>query len=782
VIGQTLAHYRIVEKIGEGGMGVVYRAHDESLDRDVALKVLPASSYSDPAARARLLREARTASQLNHPNICTIHEVGEAQGQTYIAMEFLEGQPLSARLAKGALPAEQVLRYGQQLADALAHAHERGVIHRDLKSANVMITPEGRAKVLDFGLAKRCSGEELDEVTRSQLSLTAPGALVGTLAYMAPEQLRGQPADARSDIWALGVVLYEMAAGARPFQAQTGFALTSAILNQAPQPLPSQVPTESKAVIERCLEKEPGLRYQRAGEVRAVLEAIEAGAVPPWVAWRYTLSRRRWLAPALATVVLLLSVAGLNFNRLRTLLGGMPGVQSLAVLPLENLSGDAEQDYLAAGVHEALITDLAKLGGLRRVIARTSVLRYRKADKPLPQIARELGVDALITGSVLRSGNRVQVTAHLIQAATEQQLWADRYERELRDVLSLQNDIVAAITRAIRLQLTPQEQARLARARPVNAEAYEAYLKGKFYLNKMTPEGYEKGLGYLNQAIERDPTNPMPYAALALGYSIIGHERDVHAFERARAAARKAEELGGEGLAEMYLAFGMNKLYSDWDYAGAEKDLRRAMELNPTLGEAHRDYSWYLFLIGRREEALAKMKRAQEVDPLTPLFYADRGWQYWWVGQNDKAMEEARKSLELDPNFNFGLYVLGVMYAEKGMYAEAIAAHQKLGAVDSGWKWGLARTYAQAGRRDEARKVLAEFSVGKPTPTGAWAGWFLAEAYAALGDKDEAFRWLEAAYKERHSFLPWLAYNPAYAPLRDDPRFADLVRRMHVPR
>ncbi len=375
----------------------------------------------------------------------------------------------------------------------------------------------------------------------------------------------------------------------------------------------------------------------------------------------------------------------------------------------------------------------------------------------------------------------MRITAQLINAATDTHLWAESYERDLRDVLALQSEVAQAIAREIRLNLTPTEKARLTKTRPINPEAYEAYLKGKFYLNKMTPEGFEKGLAYFNQAIEKDPTNPLPYAALALGYSIIGHERDVHAFERARANARKAEELGGEPLAEMYTALGMIELLSDWDYAAAEKDLRRAIELNPNIGEAHRDYSWYLLLIGQRDEALAEMKRAQEVEPLNPLFYADRGWQYKWTGQNDKAMEETRKSLELDPNFNEGLYLLGVLNAEKGMYAEAIATHQKLAVVDPDWKWGLALTYVQAGRKDEARKTLARFQVEKPKPAGSWAGWFLAEAYAALGEKDEAFRWLEAAYKEHHSFLPWLNYNPYYSPLRSDSRFQDLVRRMNLP-
>jgi serine/threonine-protein kinase len=776
--GRSLGHYRIVEEIGAGGMGVVFRARDEQLDRDVALKVLPASSFRDPAARSRLLREARAAAALNHPHICTVYEVGEADGQMYIAMELVEGQTLSASLAGGALPPEQVLGCGVQLAGALGHAHERGVLHRDLKSANVIITGEGRAKVLDFGLAKRFSEDELGEVTRSQASLTAPGAVVGTLAYMAPEQLRGQPADARSDVWALGVVLYEMATGALPFRGQTGYELSSAILNQTPAPVPAKVPLELRTVVERCLEKEPGRRYQRASEVRAALETIRTGEVVPWAAWRYQLARRRWLALAITVVALLLVAAALNFDWLRTRLGGAPRVESVAVLPLENLSGDTEQDYLAEGVHEALITDLAKLSGMRRVIARASVMSYRKTDKPLPQIARELGVDALITGSVLRSGDRVQIAVHLIQAATQQQLWGDRYERQLRDVLSLQNDIVAAITRAIQLRLTPQEQVRLAQARPVNPETYDAYLKGMFYLYKKTPEGFAKGLALLQRAIEKDPTDPLPYAGLALAYPIIYHGvggaiLPRQGFPQARAAAVKALELD-EGSPQAHLALGAVKLYYDWDWAGGEKEFRRALELNPNLPEAHAHYGWYLHLFGRIDEGLAEEKKAEELDPLSPVWTGWVGWMYLNLGEFDKAIGEARKALDMDPNSIDGLYVLGSAYGQKKMFAEAIATHQKLAAVNPAWKVGLAETYAAAGRKADALRLVAEMEREDYPKFGLW----IFGIQTQLGNKEEAFRALEAAFAYHHEFLPWVMQDNTF-PWRSDPRWLEMRRRLN---
>jgi serine/threonine-protein kinase len=777
MIGQRLRHFRIIEKIGAGGMGEVYRAHDEQLDRHVAIKVLPAASFRDETARARLLREARTASKLNHPHICTIHEVGEADGLAYIAMELVEGQPLSARLADSPLPPDQVLRYALQLADALAHAHERGVVHRDLKSANVIVTPEGRAKVLDFGLAKRLSGEELTEATTlTQDSLTQPGTVVGTLAYMPPEQLRGQPADARSDVWALGVMLHEMASGERPFQGKTGFEVSSAILNQPPSPLPPAVPAELRAVIERCLEKEPGRRYQRGGEVRAVLEAIQSGsAIPAWAPPKP--AHRRWVALVVAAVVVM--TAGVWLWR-RAGGGAAPRIDSLAVLPLQNLSGDPQQDYFADGIHEALITDLAKLSGFSRVIARSSVMRYRNTDKPLTQIAGELGVAAVITGSVLREGNVMRVTAQLIHAATEQHLWTDRYERELRQVLSLQNEIVAAIAREVNLRLTPREQVRLAGARPVNPETYELYLKGMSYLNQYTPEAFKKGMDYLYQAVEKDPSDARAWAALATGYGYLGHAPSPppEALPRAKAVALKALELD-DTLAEAHTALAEVKLYYDWDFAGAEQSFRRALELNPNLAEAHMHYGWYLETMGRSEEAIAAMRRAVDLDPLSPLYRAWFGWEYWWAGRNDEAIAEAQKSLELQPDFPIGLYVLGTVHAEKGMYQEAIAAHEKAVAkYPNLWvRWALARTYAQAGRAEEARKKLAALKES----VSSWDAWFIAEAYAALGDKDEAFRWLERAYEYRHSFLPGMGRNPAYKPLRGDPRFQDLMRRMKVP-
>jgi serine/threonine-protein kinase len=783
VIGQTIAHYKVTAKLGAGGMGKVYRARDETLDRDVALKVLPADALQDPVARARLLREARSAAALNHPNICTIHEIGETEGRAYIAMELVEGRPLSAHLAEGPQPAELALRYGTQIADALAHAHERQVVHRDLKGANVVVTPEGRAKVLDFGLAKRLSGSEVDEATRSQVSLSVPGAVVGTLAYMAPEQLRGEPADARSDIWALGVVLYEMVAGGRPFDARTGYELSSKILSQPLPPLPANVPVELRAVIERCLAKEPAQRYQRAGEVRAALDAIQTGTAAPWTTFRYRVARRRRATAGVALAALLAVVVVLNISRIRAMFpGGAPGIASLAVLPLENLSGDPEQAYVADGIHEALITDLSKMSGLKRVTARRAVMRYLKSEKPLAQIGRELGVEAILTGSVLRLGDRVQVAVQLVHAATEEPLWAERYERELRELPALQNEIVAALTRGLRLQLHPHEQQRLASTAGANAEAYDLYLKGRYFARLSTPEGFEKGLSFLRQAAEKDPTNARAHAELAVTYSQIGHETIPDAFDQAKAAAHKALELD-PSCGEAYAVLAEIKLYSDWDdWKAAEEYFQKALAANPNLAMAHRNYAWLLHLMGRSEQAILEIKRAIELDPVSPLFQTDLGWHFWDRHEDEKAIGQARKSLEINPRFPFGFLLLALIYSEQGLSTEAIAAGQKATEANPDFRWGLGIAYARAGRRDAAYRIIEEM---KRNPS-AMSDWGLAQVYAVLGENEQALRWLERGFDDRFSWMPWLRQRDAglqrpFKAFHSDARYLNLIRRMNLP-
>ncbi len=782
LVGQKVGSFEIVEMIGRGGMGVVYLARDTKLKRSVAIKSMPVELQADSTARTRFRREAELLASLNHPNIAAIHDIIEQEeGTSYLVLEYVPGQTLAQRIAHKPLKLEEAFSIGQQIAEAVSAAHEKGIVHRDLKPGNIKITPEGKVKVLDFGLAKATSSQDKNQGT----AITQPGRVIGTPAYMSPEQARGKSTDHRTDIWSFGCIMYEMLTGNVPFEGETATDTVARILEREPdwEVLPQEIPANIRALLRRCLEKDPRRRLRDIGD--AAIEIKETLTLPATAtAARLTAPVRtlwRWaIAIGLAVtalVVLLTVVVGPNIGR--WLGGAGPGrIKSLAVLPLENLSGDPEQEYFADGMTEALIADLGKIGALQ-VRSRTSIMQYKGVKKSLPEIARELNVDAVVEGSVLRVGERVRITAQLIHAPTDTHLWVDSYERDLRDILALQSEVARAIARQIEITLTPDQESRLAARRPVNPETYEAYLKGMFHLNKMTPEGTEKGLAYLRQAIEKDPADPLAYGGLALGYVASAHGPGAppDALARAEAAALKALELD-ETLAEAHAALAQIKLYRDWDWAGAEQAFQRALKLNPSLTLTRAHYSFYLQLFGRTDEASAEMRRVQEVDPLTPLWPAWQGWQYWWAGQYEEAIDEARKSLELDPDFPVGLYVLGSVYAEKGMYEEAIKAHQRAGVVSREWKSALGRTYAMAGRQDEARLVLAELEADH-TP---WDTWFIAQIYAVLGEKDEVFRWLEAAFgPPSHPYVPWIRHSPAFKPLHDDPRFGDLLRRLNFP-
>jgi len=784
---RTISHYQILEKLGEGGMGLVYKARDTQLDRDVALKVLPADAVADPAARARLMREARLASKLNHPHICTIYEVGESDGQVFVAMELVEGQPLSARLAAGALPVEEVLSFGLQLTDALAHAHKRGIIHRDLKSSNVVITPEGRAKVLDFGLAKRLKGETGEDVTTQTLeTLTAAGTVAGTPAYMSPEQFRGQPVDARSDIWALGVMLYEMASGARPFRGTTAFELSSAILNKPPAPLPPGLggapPLWLRSVIERCLEKDPARRYQSSDEVRASLETVQAGVtLKVWLAWKYGLSRRRWLAVTAAAVAVVAVLAALDAGGVRgrmvRLIEGQK-YHSLAVLPVANLSGDPAQEYYADGMTYTLIAHVSKVGALR-VISRDSVIRYKGAKKSLPEIARELKVDTVLETSVAREAGRVHFTAQLIEAAAQRNLWSETYDRPAADVLRLQSEVAREIARQINATVTPEQARRLSSAREVNPKVYEAYLRGKFYVSQNNPGSFEKGMDYLHQAVEIDPAEPLGYVGLAEGYVTLGHggAEQIDSFPLAKAAAEQALKLDPD-RAEAVGVLADVALYYERDWAKAEKLFKRALELNPSLAMTHYHYAWYLALFDRLDEAIAEHKLARDYDPLRPLNTAWLGQLYIYAGRYDEAIAEAKKALELDPKFRVSYGILRRAYSRKGMHQEAIAAAQRLVELNpNGGNTQLGIAYALAGRREQALAIAAKLKREAPD-TADLSALF----YAALGDRDAALRALEAAYERHGTAFPWIrVHGSGWDDFRDDPRFQDLLRKMNLP-
>ena len=780
--GTKIGNYEIQASLGEGGMGAVYQAHDPTLQRTVAIKIL---AKQDEDASARLLQEARSASALNHPHICTIHEVGEHEGQAFIVMEHVEGKPLSALIPADGLPPESVIRYGTQIADALAHAHERGIVHRDLKPANVVVTPERRAKVLDFGLAKRVSGQELtDATTRTELSMTRPGTLVGTLPYMAPERLRGERADVGSDVWALGVMLHEMLTGAQPFAGQTTFELSSAILSRPATPLPGTVPVELRAVVQRCLSKERAARYQHAGELLAALEVIHAGAVlASWEAWKYVLSRRpvRTGAAAVGAVAVVVgALVGLNVSS-----PGGARIQSIAVLPLVNLTGDPDQEYFADGIHEALITDLAKLGSALRVTARPSVLGYKDAHRPLSEIARELGVDVVMTGSVMRAGDRVQITGQLIDGVTEEHLWAERYERELQNVLTVQNEIVAAIAREIELTLTPEAEGRLATARPVDPEAYEAYLRGRSYLELFTPPDLETAQQYFELALKEDPN----YALAHAGISAVWARRVVAAVVPAREAAagwkeaaERAVELD-DTLAEAHGQLAQAMTWVDWDWEGAEAEYQRAIALNPSYAEARVFYSHFLTAMGRAEEAAPQIERALELDPLVAFNHAMHGVQLTFADRDEDAYGAFQEAFRMNPNLGFAGGQIASLLARQGRYEEALDATREFHAGRGNTAAVDALTQGAAeGGFEGAMLRLAEVQAARPDATRI-RPFNMAVGFANAGQADQTFEWLERAIEARDHDMVYLAVNPAFRTevVRGDPRFNALLRRMNLP-
>ncbi|MGH9779106.1 MAG: protein kinase domain-containing protein, partial [Candidatus Acidiferrales bacterium] len=605
MIGQRLAQYLIVERIGAGGMGEVYRARDERLERDVAIKVLPAGTLADEAARRRFRQEALALARLNHPHIATVHDFNSQDGVDFLVMEHVPGSSLAEKLAAGPLSEKETLRLGAQVAAALEEAHGQRIVHRDLKPGNIVLTSRGDVKVLDFGLAKLLQPTGGEAVTAESFAETRAGA--GTLPYMAPEQLRGEPVDARTDIHALGAVLYEMSTGRRPFPETQGPRLIDSILNSVPA-LPSRhqprLSAELERIILKCLEKDPERRYQSPRELRVDLERLAApsAVAAPLV---QPSGPRRWAIPTAAMIALLLAVLlGFNLGGLRDrLLGrvGSPQIQSLAVLPLDNLSGNPEQEYFVDGMHEELITRLAKISALK-VISRTSVMRYRGERRPpLPEIGRELGVDAVIEGSVRRSGDQVRITVQLVEAATDKHLWAESYQRDLRDVLALQSDVAQAIADEIRITLTAQERASLSGATRVNPQAYEAYLKGRFYWNKRSPAGLLKGMEYFNQAIEHDPQDALAYSGLADSYTQLAYRGQLSsddAYPRAKAAATKALEINST-LAEAHASLGFIYFNYEWDWPGAEKEFLLAIKLNPNYAESHHWYSHFLMDTGR---------------------------------------------------------------------------------------------------------------------------------------------------------------------------------------
>jgi TolB-like protein/Tfp pilus assembly protein PilF len=771
-------------------MGEVYRARDTRLGRDVAIKVLPTAFTADPERLRRFELEARSASALNHPNIVTVHDVGEHEGTPYVVLELLEGQTLRERLAAGALGARKAAEYAVQIAHGLAAAHEKGIVHRDLKPDNVFITKHGRVKILDFGLAK--TGHETTGASATNAPTeagTEPGVVMGTVGYMSPEQVRGQPADQRSDLFAFGAMLYEMLTGNRAFAGSSAVETMNAILNaDPPEPSRSQaeVTPALDRIVRRCLEKSPAERFQSAEDLAFALgeasSVASASVVPPPAVSR---KRPRLGLTLLAAVVLLLAalfaanVGGLR-DRFRSA-SSTGRIRSLAVLPLENFSRDPEQEYFADGMTEELITNLAQIGSLH-VISRMSAMHYKGSKKPLPQIARELKVDAVLEGSVGRAGNRVRITAQLIDAATDRHLWAKSYERDLKDVLSLQSEVAQAVAREVRAAVTPEERARLARARPVDPEVHELYLQGRAHLGHGIEKELRSAIALFERGLAKDPKDARCWAGLADAWASLSdfYLPPMVAMPKAKEAAEKALQLD-DSLAEAHTSLGFVYTIYEWNWAEAEKELRRALQLNPGYAPAHDWYGWLLAALGRQAECLRESRLARALDPLSPMIQTDAGWGAMVSRQPDEAIGPLKRAIELEPAYGMAHATLAIVYAQKGLRSDALAEAQKAQEVDhSPLILAMAGgAIAAAGDFAGARKVLER--VKEITKTRYVCAYEVSVIYVHLGEKDEAFRWLEKAYEARSQCLPFLKVDPQLDPIRSDPRYADLVRRLAFP-
>lgn len=766
LVGQTILHYRIIEHVGQGGMGVVYKAEDTKLKRDVAIKFLPPQIASGEEERQRFRNEAQAAAGLNHPNIATIYAIEEVDDEIFIVMEYIEGRELKETISSEHLSVNEVVDIAIQIGEGLKVAHERGIVHRDIKSSNIMITPKGQVKIMDFGLARVHGGPQL----------TKDNTTLGTAPYMSPEQTRGEPVDHRADIWSFGVVIYEMLTGQHPFKGGYEQAVIYSIMNEEAD-YPDSVPENLKKVLQRALSKNLDERYQHIDEVVNDLRGNTEDRKPDGPTNGKRRQNSHYVGYILSGIGLVIVIFAVWF--FGPLYSGSQTIDSIAVLPLDNLSGDPAQDYFSDGMTEALITDLSKISALK-VISRTSVMHFKDSKKTLPEIARELGVKAVIEGSVLRDGDRVRITAQLIEAESDRNLWADSYERDLTDIFSLQRDIAQAIAMQVRATLTPDEQRRFQDVEQIDPRAYEAYLKGIHHVAQYNPSDFLKGLDYFTQAVEIEPDFALGYVGIVsacLGLIDIGGLSYGETYPRAKSALDKALELNN-ALAEAYRVQGEFKSMAEWDWAGAEKAFRHSLELNPNLATTYHAYSIFLIAMDRREEARSMITKARTLDPLNAVINSDVAWINFCARRYDTAIREYKNNLEMYPDFIMSHRELAWPYAKKSMLSEAIQSTQRAIELERSAynRAQLAMVYARAGQKDKAHQILSELLQTRQTEH--LAAYEFAMIYTALGDFDEAFNWLEKSYHEHSGWPFFIKADPLAEELHSDPRYGPFLRRM----
>ena len=777
--GDRLRRYVVLRELGRGGMGAVYLARDDELNRRVALKILPAELCRFPDAAERFVREARTISALNHPNVLTIHEIGRADSIDFIATEFVDGITLRRRIDEGPVPLREAVKIGSQVLAALVAAHAAGFIHRDIKPENIMIREDGLVKVLDFGIAKLAGVQEVPASGADAPGITKLSLSAGTPRYMSPEQLRGDALDQRSDIWSFGMVLFEMITG------RTADEDRMKVLADWQDPADSLVLEQARSLIGKCLEPSLDKRYTRAQDVLEDLKKIEdeLSAGHTSSIGSGTPRKLKYAISALALIIITLGASLLYMASFRAK-EAVPQIRNLAVMPIESLASAADEEYFADGLTDALISDLSQISDLR-VISRTSVMRYKNKLPALPEVAKELNVEAVVTSSVQRSGEIVRLSVKLVHAPTGRPLWERGYERSHADIPALQKEITRDIARVISINLTPREDTLLSNARPVDPQAYEEYLKGRFFLNKRNEGAIMTAISHFQASIARDAHFALAHAFLADAYFALGTEilsvlPPGEALEKGGSAAAKAVELDAS-LAEAQTSLGVIKLYS-WRWTEAEANLKRAVELNPNYAAAQSWYGLYFVSQGRVGEALARMYRARDLDPLSPHITQNVGWMLHYAGQHQEEIEQYKRALELDPDFLFARRRLSGGYRQIGQHDAAIAEAEKVIAV-SGRKpmslIPLANAYASAGRKSEAGKILRELiTLNDSRHISSYA---LARVYADLGDRQTAFELLNKAYDEKSYAMVFMKVTKDFdEAFRRDPRFVSILRRLDL--